>query len=116
MTNQNEMADQNEIQIFGLEEPGEDERGSWFKKSSELKVGRGEVNADELKLRLERFLTGMQDVVDSIPEFLGSFRLDSVTIAAEVSAKGSVSLLGTGGEIGGKGGITFNLKRNGPSR
>ena len=37
---------------------------------------------------------------------------ETVSVTAEVSAKGKVSLLGSGGELGGKGGITFTFKRS----
>ena len=39
------------------------------------------------------------------------FKLTEFTISAEISAKGSLSLLGTGGEMGGKGGLTFKFTR-----
>ncbi|MDQ1678786.1 MAG: hypothetical protein QOF58_5338 [Pseudonocardiales bacterium] len=98
------------IRVFGIEDTVGVERGL-FKKSSELRIGRGEVDSDDLKNRLSAFLESMQGVVNSVPAFLGDFRVDSISIAAEVSAKGSVSLLGAGGEVAGKGGITFNLRR-----
>ena len=58
-----------------------------------------------------RTLSGLQDVLQTAPETVGGFRLTEMTITLGVSAKGRVSLLGTGGEAGGKGGITLKLTR-----
>lgn len=76
-----------------------------------LRYRRAEVSADELQTRLRNFLTSMQGVVEGLPDKLGEFKLEQVTLTAEVSAKGQISLLGTGGEVAGKGGLTFTLKR-----
>jgi hypothetical protein len=76
-----------------------------------LRYRRAEISADEFKERLKNFLTSMEEVVRDLPETLGEFKLDQITLTAEISAKGQVSLLGTGGEIAGKGGLTFTLKR-----
>jgi hypothetical protein len=43
----------------------------------------------------------------------GSLEVEELTLSLEVTAKGSVSLLGTGGELGGTGGISLTLKRRG---
>lgn len=36
-------------------------------------------------------------------------QLEEVTLSAEVNAKGELSILGTGGEMGGSGGITLKF-------
>jgi hypothetical protein len=72
------------------------------------------VSAEELQARLNTFMSTMDQVVTKLPPKVGGFALDSVTLVVEVSAKGTVSLLGTGGEIAGKGGLTFTLKRSSP--
>ena len=53
----------------------------------------------------------MKGIVMDLPEAVGPLRIDTVTLAVEISAKGTVSLFGTGGELAGGGGITFTLKR-----
>src|SRR5688572_16870664 len=104
------MTDHKTVSIFGRQDAGETDR-SLFSRLGELRYGRGEVDQEELKKRLNDFLQTMQEVIQSIPEVLGEFTLETLTLTAEISAKGQVSLLGTGGEIGGKGGLTFTLKR-----
>jgi hypothetical protein len=76
-----------------------------------LRYRRAEISTEEFQERLRKFLTSMEEVVKGLPNTLGEFKLDSITLTAEVSAKGQVSLLGTGGEVAGKGGLTFTLKR-----
>ena len=70
-----------------------------------------EVNTDELTKSLGGLLKSMDGVLASLPAFIGEFRLDSMTLDVEISAEGSVSLLGTGGKLSGKGGISLTLKR-----
>jgi hypothetical protein len=60
---------------------------------------------------MTHFLASMQSVISGVADRVGEYRLDEVVISAEVSAKGQVSLLGTGGEIGGNAGLTFTFKR-----
>ena len=42
--------------------------------------------------------------------------LDEVELAVEVNGEGKVSILGTGGKAGGKGGITLKFKRVQPKQ
>lgn len=70
-----------------------------------------DVNTDELTKSLGGLLKSMDGVLSSLPAFIGEFRLDSMTLDVEISAEGSVSLLGTGGKLSGKGGISLTLKR-----
>jgi hypothetical protein len=112
------------IPVFGLDDfgtPDEDQRDKeeqfrgvfgWFKSPSQLTYGVGEVDADVLQKRLEALLGKVRKLIENTPAYLGQFGLDSITLTVEISAKGQVSLLGTGGEVGGKGGISFTLKRS----
>ncbi|HLY06537.1 MAG TPA: hypothetical protein VKR31_12390 [Rhizomicrobium sp.] len=74
-----------------------------------------EVPVDSLTGNLRDFLDKMDSVLASIPPVIGEFGVDTMTIDIEISAEGSVSLLGTGGKVSGKGGISLTLTRN-PSR
>ena len=64
---------------------------------------RGKIDPATLKERLRTFLEALQDVVAGAPEKFGEFKLDTISLTAEVHAKGQLSLLGTGGDLGGKG-------------
>jgi hypothetical protein len=77
----------------------------------EMLYGKVKLDPYELQARLDGFLGSMREVIQGLPSRLGDFELTSVTLTAEITAKGSVTLLGTGGEMGGKGGLTFTLQR-----
>jgi hypothetical protein len=98
------------IRIFGLDEAqaGRTERGL-FRRADELRLGWGEVAVDVLRQRVEAFVAAMRSVLDGVPAAVGDYRLDQVQVSAEISAKGQVSLLGTGGELSGKSGLTFTF-------
>jgi len=106
------MAENDEILVFGRDYP--DDRG--LEKLLDYFYQRNPVKVATLKDRLRHFLSAMQEVVSDTPNEFGQFGLESITISAEVSAKGQVGLLGTGGEASGKGGITFTLKRMSPQK
>ncbi|MCZ0991815.1 hypothetical protein O1M54_51015 [Streptomyces diastatochromogenes] len=82
-----------------------------FRRLEEWRAARTEIPAEELQSRLGEFVATMRGVIDSLPQKSGEFQLNEVTFSAEVSAKGTVSLLGSGGELAGKAGITFRLTR-----
>ncbi|MBC7927820.1 MAG: hypothetical protein H7039_19415 [Bryobacteraceae bacterium] len=87
------------------------DRADFIKISDYLSAGKVTVPKQDLSANVKTFLGGLQDVFSNPPEQGGNFTIDSITVTAEVSAKGTLNLLGTGGEIGGKGGITFVFKR-----
>lgn len=100
------------IKVFGREDLGGDDRTGVFERVANLRLGTGEVDKETLRRRLTSFLETLRDVIEGTPTFLGEFSVESVTLTVEVTASGSVGLLGTGGEVGGSGGLTFTLKRN----
>jgi len=99
------------VRIFGLEddEDGRVDRRLPFRKSNELRLGWGEVPVDKLRSQVETFLASMGDVLSGVSAKVGEYKLQQVQISVEVSAKGQVSLLGTGGELAGKSGLTFTF-------
>lgn len=95
------------IRIFGLEDDAD--RSLW-RRPDEVRYGRGEVSSEELRRRVEHFISSMKVVLSELPNKVGCYNLDQIAVSAEVSAKGHVSLLGSGGEVGGKGGLIFLFK------
>ena len=96
------------IRILGLEDP--DDR-SLFRRADEFRYGRSGVAIETLQARITAFLDAMQTLIDKAPEPQNGFALDQIQVAVEISAKGQLSILGTGGELAGKGGLTFTFKR-----
>ena len=70
-----------------------------------------EVKVSALTQQMQKVVGGLKEVFQDLPVQLGEFRLTEMQIALEISAKGTVSVLGSGGEIGGKGGITLKLTK-----
>jgi hypothetical protein len=97
-----------EITVFGLEE--QEELGLFFNRA-EARYQRRKVPLERLGEQFNGFVENMRDVVGRVPESMAGFRIDEIAFTAEVSAKGTVNLLGTGGEIAGNGGITITLRR-----
>lgn len=71
----------------------------------------GVVDLDKLEQNVQEFVNKIGGIVTRLPKEVGAFELDSIELSAEVSAKGSLSFLGTGGEVEGRGGIKFAFKR-----
>jgi hypothetical protein len=98
----------NTISIIGIDE--QEDRWLWSRDSME--VTREPVDADKLRQNLADFTSKLDHAFGAIPKALGELSLDSITVSVEISAKGTISLIGIGGaEVAGKGGISFTLKR-----
>lgn len=98
------------ITVFGLEEPKE---LALFFRRDDARYQRRPIPADELQRRFTEFADSMREVLGGLPGTVAGYGVEEVTLTAEVSAKGSVNLLGTGGEVAGRGGITLKFTRRG---
>ena len=72
----------------------------------------GKLKVDELTQGFSVFVLQMKTVLEKTPSELGPFGLDEIELHAEVTGKGSLALLGTGGEVGAAGGIKFVFRRS----
>jgi hypothetical protein len=70
-----------------------------------------ELKVEELSVNMNLFLEQMSNVLDKTPEKLGKFQFAEFEIHAEVTAKGTLAILGSGGEIGAAGGLKFVFRR-----
>lgn len=98
------------ISILGRYEENE-ERSISGDKPQDWRFRKTDVSVEALKASMSDLLAGMNEVLDSLPAQLANYELDSMEINLEISSKGSVSLLGIGGELGGTGGITLHIKK-----
>jgi hypothetical protein len=80
-------------------------RGAGIKQAKPLKV---EVLAENINI----FIGQMGTILEHTPEKLGKFNFEELEVHAEVTGKGTISLFGTGGEIGATGGLRFVFRRN----
>jgi hypothetical protein len=74
------------------------------------RIARGVIDVDKLAEEVRAFMAGMEQIIGNLAGEVGKYHMDTVSVSAEVSAKGKVSLLGSGGEMGGRGGMTFTFK------
>jgi len=70
-----------------------------------------ELKVEELSVNVNLFLEQIGSVLDKTPENLGSFQFVEFEVHAEISAKGVLAVLGTGGEAGASGGLKFIFRR-----
>jgi hypothetical protein len=70
------------------------------------------LDVDTLAIAVKRFLEQLGRVVDNAPSSVGPFQLDELEVRADISAKGSLALCGTGGEAGATGGLKFVFRRH----
>jgi hypothetical protein len=104
------------IWVLGLPGPETDEEGGEgdrlpFFKAADAKIGRRRVPVDALSGEVKSFLARLEHVFDDLPDAMAAFDLDSIEVNTEVSATGTVSLLGSGAEATASGGLTFKLTR-----
>ncbi len=72
---------------------------------------RFQVSAQTLQDNMTQFLAVMESIFAQAAQMNQGMPLDEVTLSVEVNGKGQVSLLGNGGELGGKGAIALKFKR-----
>jgi hypothetical protein len=75
---------------------------------------RVQINADDLKREIGNLLAVVGDVFDQARSEVG-LSLEEVELSIEVSSEGQISILGSGGKIGGTGGIKLSFKRQRPA-
>ncbi|MGP3989336.1 Pepco domain-containing protein [Streptomyces sp. 3N207] len=96
------------VRILGLEDS--DDR-ALFRRPQEWRIGRSQLPADVFRQRVAAFLETLRPIIASLPQGYGDFELNDITVSAEVSAKGQLSLLGAGGELTGTSSMTFTFTR-----
>jgi hypothetical protein len=95
------VAASNTLVIIGSPESGEVRKGG---------ARLAQVSLEKLESNVREFAGKIGQILESIPQSVAGFELHQIEFKAEVTAKGTVALLGTGTEIGGTGGLTFTFK------
>lgn len=87
----------------------------WVVTSDMAEIGtRGgaqPLKVAELAVNVNLFIQNMGKVLDNTPEKLGNFHFDEFEIHAEISADGTLAILGSGVHAGGSGGLRFVFRR-----
>ena len=69
------------------------------------------VSVQLLSDHVNVFIGQIGTVLSQAPEHVSHYHLAEITISVEVSAKGELSIMGTGFGAGAKGGLSFVFKR-----
>ena len=82
----------------------------------ERKQQRVGIKASVLKAQMQEMINVVNDIFDQDPQGLerqsnSGLKLEEITLSVQVNAKGELGILGTGGELGGAGGITMKFAR-----
>ncbi len=77
----------------------------------ESKVKQTEVDVDRLSSNMNRFLEQIGNILKLTPEHVGQFHFEEFEISAEVTAQGTLAILGTGLQAGATGGLRFVFRR-----
>jgi hypothetical protein len=103
--------DDHVIRLLALEDAEARTDRATLKRLEEWRLARTQIPTDLFRQRVANFLASMREVITALPDAYGDYSLDQIQISAEVSAKGQLSLLGSGGELSGRAGLTFTFNR-----
>ncbi len=70
------------------------------------------LKVDELSVNINLFIEQMGNLLEKTPEKLGKFHFEEFEVYAEVTGKGTLAILSTGGELGATGGLRFVFRRS----
>lgn len=71
---------------------------------------RVSLDAQALKAQMESMLAMMNDIFSQADAQTG-LRLDEVQLSVEINAEGQISIVGSGGRLGNRGGMTLKFTR-----
>jgi hypothetical protein len=73
-----------------------------------------QLKVEELALNINLFIEQIGNILEKTPDKVGNFHFDEFEVSAEITEKGSLAILGTGGEVGATGGLKFVFRRSAP--
>ena len=90
-----------------------DTGADYSQPSKESKNGRNRtrVKAEDLKQNMSEFLEVVEEAFEQTEKPKSKMQLEELELSVEINGSGQVSLLGTGGQAGAKGGIKLKFKR-----
>ena len=71
-----------------------------------------QLKVEDLGLNINLFVEQLGSMLEKTPEKVGKFHFDEFEVYAEITGKGTVAILGTGGEVGATGGLRFVFRRS----
>ena len=96
-----------------------DKNTIWIVTSESMTTRGGarlkQQSIDELSVNINLFLEQMGNVLEKSPEKIGKFHFEELEVHAEVTAQGTIAMLGTGLQAGATGGLRFVFRRSLPA-
>jgi hypothetical protein len=80
-------------------------------ESGTRRLSATKLSVEELTVNVNLFLDQIGKMIEKTPSTVGAFQFAEFEVSAEISAKGTLVLLGTGGEAAAKGGLKFVFRR-----
>ncbi len=88
----------------------------WVVTGDSIAMTRGggtkQLKVEELSININLFLEQIGNILEKTPEKVGKFRLDEFEVHAEITAQGTIAVLGTGVQAGGSGGLRFVFRHS----
>ena len=122
-----QVAEEVEVPVEGTRDGRTDTGGGWGAPrrsrvdaiARHIQQKRIGVSANALKAQVQELRAVVNDLFDQEPQAEANqpshkLQLEEVTLSVQVNAKGELGILGTGGELGGSGGITLKFARPKP--
>ena len=72
---------------------------------------KAKIEVETLTNNMALFIGQIDQILAKTPDTVQKFQLVEFEVEAQISAKGQFVLLGTGGEIGGSGGLKFLFRK-----
>ncbi|MBV9231009.1 MAG: hypothetical protein JOZ18_16995 [Chloroflexi bacterium] len=74
--------------------------------------GAKPLKVEELSVNVNLFIEQMGSILEKTPEKLGKFHFDEFEVHADITAQGTIVVLGTGVQAGATGGLKFVFRRS----
>jgi hypothetical protein len=99
-----------------MDKSSKDKDSIWVITSDIGAITRGggaprQLKIEELSVNINLFLEQLGQLLEKTPEKVGKFQFDEFEIHADITAQGTVAILGSGIQAGAAGGLRFTFRR-----
>ena len=77
--------------------------------------GPKQLKIEDLSINVNMFLNQMGSILEKAPDKVGKFQFNEFEVHAEITAQGTIAVLGSGMQAGASGGLRFVFRRTGTS-
>src|SRR5947209_15720681 len=99
-----------------MDKTPKDKDTMWVVTSDTMAVTRGggpkALKVEELAVNINLFIEQMGTALEKTPDKLGKFHFDEFEVHADITAQGTIAVLGSGVQAGATGGLRFVFRRH----